>query len=598
MICLGSPKSVARFLQRAGRSGHKLHDTIKCRVIVMDRDDLVECSVLVKNARERHIDNIHIPRNCYDVLAQQLIGMIVEREWNEDELYSVIKKSYCYKDMPRKEYDGILSYLAGEYTTLEDRHIYARITRDPETKIARRRGSMTRMIYMMNIGTIPDESFVTVKIGTQMIGTIDEGFLERLRPGDVFLLGGATYTFKYAKGLVAQVSASISRPPTVPSWFSEQLPLSYELAMSIGKMRRFIGDYFTSKKSRNETIQFIKEYVLVNTETATVLYDYFEEQYRYCKVIPNDVNILVEYNVEDKKMLFHALYGRRVNDCLSRAIAYVIAKKHAKDVEIGINDDGFSISGAQKNQVLEAFKLLKEEKLELVMNNAIENAEVYKRRFRHCATRALMILRNYKGHQKRVGRQQVSSMILLNALKRISNDFTILKEARREVLEDLMDIENTKNVLKSIESEKTKITLIDTRLPSPFAFSIAYQGHMDTMKIEDRHEFLRRMHQYVLASIGQKLTPEEKKSFDYKEYWGEQEKKRLEEKDMYKEHLKTLAWNLEHVPVKIKREIVEMIDEEKKYPSEEFIAGQKKYQEEIKTSWPEELQIFVKKRMK
>ena len=363
-------------------------------------------------------------------------------------------------------------------------------------------------------------------------------------------------------------------------------------------MRRFVGELFTSKKSRNEILKFIQEYLFVKSETAIATYDYFEEQYKYCKHIPHDKSILLEYQVEDKKMIFHALYGRRVNDCLSRAIAYVIAKKHGKDVEIGINDNGFSISGAQKNQIMDALKTLKSEKMELVMNNAIENSEVYKRRFRHCATRALMILRNYKGHQKRVGRQQVSSMILLNALRRISNDFTILKEARREVLEDLMDIENTKNVLKSIEEEKTKITLIDTRLPSPFAFTIAYQGHMDTMKIEDRHEFLRRMHQYVLASIGQKLTPEEKKSFDYKEYWSEQEKKRWEEKDEYKEHLKTLAWNLEHVPVRVKREIVEMIDDEKKEPSEEFLKGYKKYEKEIRDTWPEEIQTFVKKKMK
>ena len=158
---------------------------------------------------------------------------------------------------------------------------------------------------------------------------------------------------------------------------------------------------------------------------------------------------------EEKKTIYHTLYGRRVNDCLSRAVAYVLSKKHHKDVEIGINDNGFSIQGVTKQQASNAFKLLNSEKLELLMKVAIDNSEVYKRRFRHCATRALMILRNYMGRQKRVGRQQVSSMILMAALRRISNDFTILQEARREVLEDLMDIENTRTVLSWIESGKT-----------------------------------------------------------------------------------------------------------------------------------------------
>ncbi|MBI4139790.1 ATP-dependent helicase [Candidatus Woesearchaeota archaeon] len=521
VICLGSPKSIARFLQRSGRSGHKLHDTIKSRVIVMDRDDLVECSVLVKNAVERHIDNIHIPRNCHDVLAQQLLGMIIEKEWNENELYETIKRSYCYKNFSRKDFDEILSYLAGEFTTLEDRHIYARITRDLENKKVYRRGALTRMLFMTNIGTIPDESFVTVKIGSQMIGTIDEGFLERLKTGDVFLLGGQTYSFKYAKGLVAQVTATTNRPPTVPSWFSEQLPLSYELAVSIGKLRRFILEQFTGKKKSEEIKRFIQEYLGLNIETSEILYNYFYEQYKYSNNIPNDRNIILEYIPEEKKIIFHALYGRRVNDCLSRAIAFVIGKKYAKEVEISINDNGFSINGAQKSYAMEALKILNSEKLEIVMNNAIENSEVFKRRFRHCATRALMILRNYKGHQKRVGRQQVSSMILLNAVRRIDNNFPILKEARREVLEDLMDINNTKKVLDLIKEEKTKVTTIDAQIPSPFAFSIAYQGTLDTMKIEDKHEFLKRMHQYIMAKIGQNMTAQDKKDFSYEEYWKE-----------------------------------------------------------------------------
>ena len=153
---------------------------------------------------------------------------------------------------------------------------------------------------------------------------------------------------------------------------------------------------------------------------------------------------------------------------------------------------------------MHSFKLLKSKDFGKVLDMAIDRSEVLKRRFRHCATRALMILRNYKGHTRHVGRQQVSSQILINAVKRISPDFSILKEARREVLEDLMDIENAAKVLEGIEKGMIKVEEIFTSTPSPFAFSLYAQGIADVMKIEDRIEFIRRMHKNVLAKISLK----------------------------------------------------------------------------------------------
>ncbi|MBD3361715.1 ATP-dependent helicase [Candidatus Woesearchaeota archaeon] len=502
VICIGSPKSVARFLQRSGRAGHKLKDKVKARIIVMNRDDLVECSVLMKSAVEKRIDKIHIPVNCLDVLAQQIFGMALEEIWDEKELFKRIKKSYCYHDLSLKDFNEVLDYLSGKFVDLQDRHVYAKIWRK-DGKIGKR-GRLSRVIYMTNIGTIPDESYITVKIGEQVIGKLDEGFLERMKPGDVFVLGGDTYTFKYARGQTMQVSASTSRPPTVPRWVSEMLPLSFDLSLEIGKLRRLVFEKFNSGKSKNKIMNFLHEYLYVDSKAGSAIYNYFREQYDYAKKIPNDKMILVEYYNDDKekKIIFHSLFGRRVNDCLSRAIAYIVSRNEHKNVEIGINDNGFYLSGDKNISITSALKLLKADKIELLMRMAIDKSEVFRRRFRHCATRSLMILRNYMGHRKRVGRQQVSSMILLNALKRISEDFSILKETRREVLSDLMDIENTKKVIKGIEEGKIKIVEINTRIPSPFAFNIALQGYMDIMKIEDKHEFLRRMHEMVKAKIG------------------------------------------------------------------------------------------------
>jgi len=503
VVCLGSPKSVARFLQRAGRAGHALHETVKSRIIVLDRDDLIECSVLLKYATEKKIDKIHIPGNCLDVLAQQIDGMCIQQKWELNELFSVIKKSYCYKNLSKDDFMDVINYLSGEYSNLEDRNIYAKIWYDKETKMLGKRGKLGRMIYMTNIGTIPEETNVKVKIGEQIVGTLDEAFLERLKRGDVFVLGGETYEFLYAKGMVAYVKTSVNKPPTVPSWFSEMLPLSFDLASDIGKFRRYIEDLFVNKKNKQEIIKFINDYLYVEDNAANAIYEYFREQYLYSE-IPNDKKLVIEfYNQEGKKyVVFHSLFGRRVNDVLSRAVAYAIARLQHRDVEIGINDNGFYIASLRDIQVLRALNLLKSKELDEVMKLAIDKTEVLKRRFRHCATRALMILREYKGHRKRVGRQQVSSMILLSAVRRISEDFSILKEARREVLEDLMDIENARNVLKLIEDKKIEIKQVHHSIPSPFALNLVLQGYVDVMKMEDKIEFLRRMHNMILAKIG------------------------------------------------------------------------------------------------
>ena len=585
VICLGSPKSVARFLQRAGRSGHKLHETVKARIIVMDRDDLVECAVLLKSAVEKKIDKVHIPTNALDVLAQQILGMALEDVWEEKELYKVIKKSYCYKDLSLKDFNQILSYLSGEFVELEDRHIYARIWRE-DGKIGKK-GKMCRVIYMTNVGTIPDESFITVKVGTETVGMLDEGFVERMKPGDVFVLGGETYMFKFTRGMVAQVSTSVNRPPTVPSWVSEMLPLSFDLANEIGRFRRLMYEKFTAGENKASIVKFINDHLYVDEKAANAIYTYFKEQYDYCKKIPNDKTILIEYygDERDQKIIFHSLFGRRVNDCLSRAVAFALSRTEHKDVELGINDNGFYINGTKKLNPIKAIKLLKADKLGMVMNTAIEKSEVFKRRFRHCATRSLMILRNYMGHQKRVGRQQVSSMILMSALKQLDPNFSILNEAKRECLEDVMDIENTRKVLEGIENGTIKLVEIETKIPSPFALNLALMGYMDILRIEDKYEFLRRMHEQILAKIeGREAKAVSGASFV---------EKSKGERNEFKEILKREAWNLKHVPKFAKAELVRVIDGERSNIDSRFIEGVQTYRAEIEANWPEELKKFL-----
>jgi ATP-dependent Lhr-like helicase len=506
VILLGSPKSVARALQRVGRSGHKLHQKSKGRLIVLDRDDLVECSVLLKSGVEKKIDRIHIPTNALDVLAQHIYGTVIAEKTHIDELKEMARSTYSYHNISDKDFNQIIKYLAGEYTDLERRHVYAKIWYDKETGMVGKRGKLARVIYMTNLGTIPDESFITVKVGKKVIGKLDEGFLERLRRGDVFVLGGQKYEFKYARGMTAQVNASVYRPPTIPSWISESLPLSFDLADDIGLFRKLMEEHFKKGESKKEILKFINNYLYVDKNSANSIYEYFKEQFQYVE-IPHKNKLVVEHYDDEhgKYIIFHSLYGRRVNDVLSRTFALIISQINKKGhVDIGLNDNGF-ILGVDKHVNFDKInESVNAENLRQTVELAIDKTEVLRRRFRHCAARSLMILRNYKGKKKRVGRQQVSSKLLMSALKSIDPDFAILKEARREVLEDLMDIEKAEEVMKRIEDKKIKVKEITTNVPSPFAFNLIMQGYSDVLKIEDKVEFLKRMHQNVLAKIALK----------------------------------------------------------------------------------------------
>ncbi|MBT6773888.1 ATP-dependent helicase [Candidatus Woesearchaeota archaeon] len=596
VLCLGSPKSVARFLQRAGRAGHQLHSTVKARIIVTDRDDLVECSLILKAAIERKIDRIHIPQNALDVLSQHIYGIAINGVINIYEMFHLIKNCYCYHNLEWEDFFEVIKYLSGEYVALEERYVFARIWYDAETGNIGKRGKMARVIYMTNIGTIPEQTFIRVKVGERIVGTIDEGFLERLRPGDVFVLGGSVYMFKFSRGMTVQVSTSVSRPPTVPSWFSEMLPLSFDLAMEINKFRHLMDDKFIHKVSKKDILKFINEYLYVDGKAANAIYQFFYEQYHFSE-IPSHKKIVIE-KYSDRGMnyvIFNTLFGRRVNDCLSRALGFAIGRSQHRDVEIGITDNGFYMASEKIFNALRAFELLKSEDFRATLENAIERSEVLSRRFRHCAARSLMMLRSYMGRKKSAGRMQVNSRILFNAVKRIGNDFPILKEARREVLEDLMDYKNAQLIIDGIVDGKISLVETNNLMPSPFSFGLIVGGYSDVIKIEDKQEFLKRMHQMVLAKIalkdGKKLIKEKKEEFSYTGFWDEQKKQQEDRKDTFQEKLKMQIWNLKRVPVYMKEELVKLVETgnmQKKIWDEI-----ENHKEDVEKSWPDELREFV-----
>lgn len=497
LVCqIGSPKSVAKGLQRIGRSGHSFGKVAKGRLMVFDPDDLVECAVMCRAAHRGDIDRVGIPENCLDVLSQTVVGMSLDNRWDVDEAYALVKGSYCYRNLSRDSFIDVLKYLGSK-----DEHegVYSKIWYDEETnQFGKKKGS--KLIYFMNLGTIPEESNYRVITGHGSVaGELSEKFVERLSPRDVFVLGGRSFEFVRSKGMTAYVKEAGGRKPTVPSWAGEMLPRSFDLSMDVAVFRKELSDMLDM--DTDELIVKIGREFDIDEGSARSLISYFREQKAVSGFVPGADRLGIEEYVDssnNQMVIFHYPFGRRVNDALSRAYAYKISNTIGSNVSVTVSDDNFMIGTSHRIDIKDIPYMLKVNELESILRKAIKDSELFKLRFRHTAARSFMILRNYMGRPVSVNRQQVRSAYLLEALRDMDN-VPVMEETYREVLEDDMDIKNAKVVLEMTENGKMGVQIMPfTDAPSPFAHNVILSGTSDIVMMEDKSAFLRDLHRKVL----------------------------------------------------------------------------------------------------
>ena len=505
VVLLSSPKSVSRLLQRIGRAGHHIRRTSKGRIIVVDRDDLLECTVLAKSAMERFIDRVEIPRKPLDVLAQHIVGMAVERKWRVDEAYRLVRRSFNYRDLTFDEFMSVIEYLSGRYG-MEEERVYAKIWYDEvEGVFGRKRGA--RMIYQLNSGVIPDEAKIAVITRTgKYVGNLEEEFVEILSPGDIFVLAGRTFRFLRADGLRVIVEEAEGLRPTVPSWFSEMLPLSFDSALKVGEFRRRISGLLAEKGIGYVVSHLVNEY-RVEEHAAREIAKYLWEQMLYVGKVPSDRLILVEF-FEDNgswSIVFHTLFGRRVNDALSRAFANVLSRKTGYPVRVTISDNGFLLSTPHrpdKGLIEGLFSEVTKDNIRDLLEEVVSRTELMRRRFRHVAQRSFMILRRYRGKEKDPERLQLSAQRLLEILLETHRDHPVVRETLREILEDYMDIRNAAKVLEWIEKGRVAVEIVGPlEHPSPFAHHLVARSYSDVVLMEDRRKLLQRLHERVLELL-------------------------------------------------------------------------------------------------
>lgn len=501
LVCqIGSPKSIAKGLQRIGRAGHKVGETSVGRLIVFDNDDLVECAALVKNAYDNRIDRVDIPTNCLDVLAQAIVGMSLEKRWNIKEAFEVVRGSYSYRDLPWEDYLSVLQYLSSRNP---DVNVYAKIWLDEgEGIFGRKKGS--RMIYFTNIGTIAEEgSYHVYNHRGVHLGELSEKFVEHLAQGDIFVLGGRTYQFERLRGMTCFVKDASGRRPTVPSWTGEMLPRSFDLSQQVGILRREILERVEAG-GQGQAKRWLMEACRLDKGSAESMVNYVLEQQAVVPHVPTDRQLLIEGYIDvkgNRNAIFHFPFGRRTNDALGRAYAHALGTKLGCNVRVSITDDNFMLTVPKRFSLEGIEGLVTEESVEEMLRRAVRNTELFKQRFRHCATRAFMILRNYRGHEVSVGRQQLRSQKVLDWLHEIDN-FPVIKETYNEILHEVMDLNHAREVLGRIARGEVEVHRSDfSPLPSPFAHNVVLAGISDIVLMEDRSALLRELHRKVLERI-------------------------------------------------------------------------------------------------
>ena len=500
VLLVGSPRDVTRALQRIGRSGHRIDRHPRGRFIGTGVDDLLECLVVADRCRAGELDPVRVPQAPLDVLAQQLVGMAAVARWHDDDAFAVVRRAAPYATLTRADFDAVLDYLSDASEAMEERRVYAKLVREAGTFEARGRSVAT--IFYQNVGTIAGGASIRIKPrgSTTPIGTVEEDFLEQLKPGDRFLLGGRVWAFMYAQGMTAFVAPAAGRP-TVPRWASEILPATAGVAWGVGVLRAQLRDVLLVGGAEAVAAVLAQRYDL-GAADAAALAAYVATQ-QALSAIPDPDEIVVERWVDpdDERVLVHAVtspLGRRANEALARAVTYRLGKG---SVGLMVDDQAFALRVPRRAAWDDASlaRLFDPRGVRDDVRAAVARSDLWGRRFRAVAAVGLMLVKNYHGRAKFIGAMQMNARRIWTVLERERPDFPLVRETYRTVLEDDLDLPT---VERWLERAAMRMSLRDLDGPPPFLFRLISAGTTDSMLLEERDAFLRRLWERAVAASG------------------------------------------------------------------------------------------------
>ena len=477
VVQIEAPPSVAAGMQRIGRAGHSVGAVSRGVLIPKFRGDLLACAAAAGRIQEGKVEETFYPRNPLDVLAQQIVAIVSIESSAVDDLYALVRRAAPFSELPRSSFEGVLDMLSGRYPSDEFAELKPRVTWDRVRGVVRAREG-ARRVAVVNGGTIPDRGLYGVFLAgadtrtSRRVGELDEEMVFESRAGEVFLLGASSWRIEEITSDRVLVTPAPGEPGKMPFWHGDRAGRPSEFGRAIGALAREL-----SSSPPREALRRLEEEHGLDRKAAANLVAYLSEQTAVTGEVPSDRTIVVERYLDemgDWRVCVLSPFGARVHAPWATA---VIARVHARsegDVEMMWSDDGmvFRLPESDEPPEVSIFLPAADEVEDLVVRSLPQTA-LFAARFRENAARALLLPRRHPGRRSPLWSQRKRAADLLAVAARYGS-FPMLLETYRECLRDVFDLPGLVALLKQIESRQLRVTVVDSRTPSPFAASILF----------------------------------------------------------------------------------------------------------------------------
>jgi ATP-dependent Lhr-like helicase len=512
VVMVATPKGVSRAIQRIGRSGHSLNKSSHGVLVATNINDLVEATATARLVRQGVLDPIKILEKPNDVLAQHVVGMAALAPIGVEEAFAIVRRAYPYRDLERGDFERVLEYLAGGGESLQQQYasLFGKIV--VEEGVISLATSRVAREFLVNIGTIVSEGFVTVLLGRRRLGSVEEGFIKQLQMGDLFVLGGRVVRLIESGVQEVRVERADGQLPTIPRWNAAKMPLTSGLAKAVRELRAELDARLTNA-SPAEAIEWLVETYQVSLANAQPMVEFFQAQ-RALSEVPVGRKLLVELyrEGEHSHYFFHALIGRSANDALSRVVAWRVKERIGGNALVTIDDYGFLLTLRRFQELpLAQWKgCFRRAEAEEDLHAALRGSELVKWQFRGVAQTGLMVPRNLPGRERRSRQLSWSSEVLFRVLEQHEPDHPLLEEAYRQATHTFLDAEMSYAFLEEVQSYEWKLR--ELPVVSPFSFPIYASKIKENMMLEDPAAALERiyfeMYSRVERATGEVLNRE------------------------------------------------------------------------------------------
>lgn len=475
IIQVGSPKGVSRFVQRAGRSGHQPDAESVIYFVPTHSLELVEASAL-REAVAQNIREDRIPlRNALDVLVQYLVTLAVSDGFFPEEVYAQLLHTHAYAALPRVLFDECLVFITLGGSTLGEYDEFKRvdITKEGKYVVNSRKVAMR---HRMSIGTIVSDAMLRVKfVKGGHIGSIEEWFVARLKPGNSFWFAGRSLELVRIKNMEVQVKLSTSKKATVPSWMGGRMPLS-------SKMGAVLREQMHRVQQNNRPNELGE---------LNPLWDLQAERSH----LPSEAELLMEYfrTREGYHLCCYPFEGRNIHEGLAAMLAHHLSMERGQTFSIAMNDYGFELLSDQDIPIRDALETLVFERMNVHddLEAGINAGEMARRTFRDIAAISGMVFQGFPGKPVKDRHLQASSGLIFDVLQEYEPDHFLLKQAYREVYDNYMESERMEHVLKRLCT--LEVILTHPEKPTPFAFPIMVDRLRERVSTESLEERVKKL---------------------------------------------------------------------------------------------------------